>query len=448
MIDLNLKLNDDNIKMILEKDFIDRNRYLNGVIKILDRENKSRIIALDGDWGSGKTWFVKSLEYLINKELDFKINKIDLDKLKNVKDNYMTFYYNAWENDDAPSAMLSLIYKLVNDSCLLKEKDSAGPIPRLLNTVIKFISNGSVDIKQDLFGDQWNNKQITDTIKTSEEIKDTFRELIDNLLIESKNKLLIMIDEIDRCRPTFAIELLENIKHFYDDDRIIFIVATNNKQLGHSVCKVYGNNYDGYGYLDKFFDLNLELPNNYIDKYIKAIDENTSSIYFKFKNPREIAKRYDFTMREYNRYKEMIDILDLEKYFDNTGLNYSISGTVKYLIIPIALAYRIKNKSKYYKLIRGENFEEIENLIRKEQNFYDVGKNLAKSNDAQEFVKINSLKDTSDEEKIKLEENKIIEIIKGIYDNIFIKYTKKNIQVEWEYNEKFEEILDIISMMN
>lgn len=56
-------------------------------------------------------------------------------------------------------------------------------------------------------------------------------------MAENKNKMLIIIDEIDRCKPTFAIELLENIKHFYDNERIVFIVGTNNKQLSSLVQK-------------------------------------------------------------------------------------------------------------------------------------------------------------------------------------------------------------------
>ena len=94
MITIDSKLNNETIKVILEKDYIDRNKYLNSFINILDKVKESKIIALDGDWGSGKTWFVKSLEYLMNEDIDFKTNNIDIDILNSVKDNYMTFYYN------------------------------------------------------------------------------------------------------------------------------------------------------------------------------------------------------------------------------------------------------------------------------------------------------------------------------------------------------------------
>ena len=142
MINLDIPLNENTIKQIIENNYIDRNKYLNGILNILNTINESKIIALDGEWGSGKTWFVKSLEYLLNNDFtNIKINEINIDNLKNVKDEYMTFYYNAWENDDASSAMLSLIYSLVNDSCLQKESDKTGMFPRILNTLIKYATN-------------------------------------------------------------------------------------------------------------------------------------------------------------------------------------------------------------------------------------------------------------------------------------------------------------------
>lgn len=442
MINLDIPLNENTIKQIIENNYIDRNKYLNGILNILNTINESKIIALDGEWGSGKTWFVKSLEYLLNNDFtNIKINEINIDNLKNVKDEYMTFYYNAWENDDASSAMLSLIYSLVNDSCLQKESDKTGMFPRILNTLIKYATNGAVDIKNDIFGEQWTNKQITDEIKTSEEIKDTFRELINNLLIENKNKILIIIDEIDRCKPTFAIDLLENIKHFYDDERIVFLVATNNKQLSASVCKVYGEKYDGDAYLDKFFDLNLELPNNYIEKYIMAIDENKSSSQYSVKSCREIARYYNFTMREYNRYLKSIEMI--KEYIGNTELNY-ISVPINHIFIPLAIALKIKKKRDYYTFINGNLFSDIEDLIDNNEYFYRIGRNTLKNKNISIIDDIYHMQ-ISEEEKKEREKKEINNTLQEIYYNVFDNCKDGN--HKYEYKENFENLLDIISMM-
>lgn len=442
MINLDVKLTDETIKQVLENDYIDRNRYLNSFINILDKLQESKIIALDGAWGSGKTWFVMLLEYLMNKKIDFKINNIDLECLNSVKNNYMTFYYNAWENDDAPSAMLSLIYKLVNDSCIEKTKNSTGPLPRILNTLIKYATNGAVDIKNDIFGEQWTNKQITDSIKTSEEIKDTFRELINNILIENKNKILIIIDEIDRCKPTFAIELLENIKHFYDDERIIFLVATNNKQLSASVCKVYGEKYDGALYLDKFFDINLELPDNYIDKYINAIYENKHTNHYKYEVPRELAKEYNISMREFNRYLKSMEIID--KYFARGSDIYYIGISVKYIIIPIALLLKIVDKNKYYKFINGNLFSEIEILIKNNDCINKIAVDIMKNKDSSIIKKIVT-EDISEEEKEGKIELMTINVLNSIYNSIFIK--PDDDMDNWEYKEALKDILNVLSLL-
>lgn len=126
MRNLDLKLNEENIHYVLKNNFINRNRYISSFLKLINGLEENKIIALDGEWGSGKTWFVKSVEYLMNSESNKELNIVDKEIMNKVKDKYMTFYYNAWENDDAKSAMLSLIYKLINDSCLQKNESEVG----------------------------------------------------------------------------------------------------------------------------------------------------------------------------------------------------------------------------------------------------------------------------------------------------------------------------------
>jgi len=55
--------------------------------------------------------------------------------------------------------------------------------------------------------------------------------------------MFILIDELDRCRPTYAIELLENIKHLFDIEGLYFIIATDSTQLSYSINAVYGNKF-------------------------------------------------------------------------------------------------------------------------------------------------------------------------------------------------------------
>ncbi|MEO6716729.1 MAG: P-loop NTPase fold protein [Novosphingobium sp.] len=71
--------------------------------------------------------------------------------------------------------------------------------------------------------------------------------------------IFILIDELDRCRPTYAIKLLEEIKHLFDVPGLVFIFAMNADQLGHSVCGAYGAGFDGRAYLRRFIDREYRL---------------------------------------------------------------------------------------------------------------------------------------------------------------------------------------------
>lgn len=447
MINLDLKLNNENIKKVLEEDYIDRNKYINGLINIVNGLQESKIIALDGDWGSGKTFFLKSFEYLMNNEFDKEIKGINEENLNKLKEEYMLFYYNAWENDDASSAMLSLIYKLVHDGIVSNTCDDiidkAGKrIAIALNTIIKFITSGSIDIKEDVFGEKWTSKEIANEIITSEEIKQTFKNLIEEILSEKKNKILIIIDEIDRCKPTFAIDLLENIKHFYDDDRVVFIVATDNKQLGASVCKVYGEKYDGYKYLDRFFDINLELPDNYLEKYISAIDEHKSSSKYYFKCCREIAKYKNMTMREYNRYLNSIQTM--ENYLTaNSDINpFYVNMFIKNLLIPLALELKIKEKDKYYEFVSGNLFSEIEDLIKNNYFFYEISLKILKNMQEDDSLKM-ELFDKEDEDN---KRNMVLEKLRLMYNILNKNNNLKNTDIYLK--DEIDVMLDMMSMLN
>lgn len=85
---------------------------------------------------------------------------------------------------------------------------------------------------------------------------------------EKNNKVFILIDELDRCRPTYAIEMLETIKHFFDIPNFVFVIATDTQQLSHSIKAVYGSGFDGSEYLSRFFNRTATLPQGKLRGFI------------------------------------------------------------------------------------------------------------------------------------------------------------------------------------
>lgn len=92
---------------------------------------------------------------------------------------------------------------------------------------------------------------------------------------EGCKPLVVVIDELDRCRPTYAIELLEVAKHLFAVDGVVFVLGVNRSELAESVKAVYGASFDAEGYLHRFIDIDIRLPQPdrgaFIDSQMKAI---------------------------------------------------------------------------------------------------------------------------------------------------------------------------------
>ena len=86
---------------------------------------------------------------------------------------------------------------------------------------------------------------------------------------ESEKKIVVVIDELDRCRPDFAIKTLEIAKHIFDIENLVFIISLDMEQLGYSLKTVYGQEMDTSGYLYRFFDYVSNMPKYNEAGYIK-----------------------------------------------------------------------------------------------------------------------------------------------------------------------------------
>jgi hypothetical protein len=74
-----------------------------------------------------------------------------------------------------------------------------------------------------------------------------------------KLPITIIVDELDRCRPTYAIKVLEEIKHLFDVQGVAFVLGLHGRQLGNSVSAAYGQSFDGAAYLRRFFNRRYSL---------------------------------------------------------------------------------------------------------------------------------------------------------------------------------------------
>ncbi|MEI8667632.1 P-loop NTPase fold protein [Pseudoalteromonas sp. B131b] len=251
------------------------------------KTNKSSyVININAEWGAGKTYFVKRWA-------------------EDLKHEHPVIYIDAWSNDFMDSPIITVLaeiqeqlLKTVNQSYLSKEKKKRfenigiSVLPKILAALVK--RYGGFDI-EDLFVDEnsdtdtssstQNNKPLdlsaameamttqafkehSDYKKGVKELKDTIKELVKYSIEKPKGGLqaitrsypaFIFIDELDRCRPTYAVEMLEAIKHIFDIEGLVIVVSTHTEELQHTIKALYGNDFNADNYLRRFFDTKYHL---------------------------------------------------------------------------------------------------------------------------------------------------------------------------------------------
>lgn len=365
----NLEATYENLLNTLRDDQFGKSEELVDIIEVLDKLEDNFTISLDGDWGTGKTFFVKHLEMVLTyyyechlgKNSDEGLAKIivengKLNKLK-ISKQIMPVYYNAWMYDNHSDPMASLIYNIINRYGIVVDSKIYHDVKSKAAKFLKLISYGPLSNVGEVFS---SDGDILSDVDYIENIKNEIKNIFDDIITERTSKLLIIIDELDRCRPDYAVRVLERIKHFFDDDRIIFLVVVNKSELVHTISKFYGDNFSSTKYLNKFFTLNFRLANIDIKSYLRNRDltktfEETSHY---FRGVIEDLINYESpSLRDANVFFQSMDNLEevLQNYKDNHAIYLQ-------LFIPIIFFYRITNIELSQKIENGKGIETINML--------------------------------------------------------------------------------------
>ena len=196
-------------------------------------------------------------------------------------------------------------------------------------------------------------EKLTAEIEKTEDIKDSIRAFIDTLIQEKGNRLIIFIDELDRCKPDYAIRLLERIKHYFDDERITFVFSVNLTQLQWTVKSYYGNSFDATGYLEKFFDLLFTLPPTDYERFLQNrlnldSDSITGQVCL------AIIKQFHFSMRQMERYIRIVKIADsIDACKSVVGREEKARAFVEEAVIPILIGLQMHDLDMYREFKNG-----------------------------------------------------------------------------------------------
>lgn len=359
----------ENLIETLKKDAISRNENIFHFVSILNSIDDSCSIALDGGWGSGKTFFVKQVQLVLeahNDVLTFN-NENDKAVIKKLYSCYpklqdiepqMCVYYDAWENDNDDDPMMSLVYSIVKsvEKCVELEKNLN--IPKAAASILEFFTSKRwSNLVESLRGDS-----PLKGISTSKAVEEHVKEFLDELFKERGNRLNIFVDELDRCKPSYAVKVLERIKHYFSNDRITFVFSINTSELQHTIRKHYGNDFNADRYLDRFFDWRLSLPPANMNKYFQQIGFNSGD------RPVDavldaVINKLKFEIREVEKYTRLTKAAThhfikksddfLASASEHKALIFSIT-----FFMPIAIALKMYDSKLYNDFING-NGEKI-----------------------------------------------------------------------------------------
>lgn len=258
--------------------------------------HSSYVINVNAEWGAGKTYFIKRWS-------------------EDLKHTHPVVYIDAWSNDFMDSPIITVLAEIKEqleqtiDKHHLKPETRASlkkigmtVLPKILAALVKRYGGFDInelleDSKETSGSDSDDSKNQLDLSAVAEvmatqafkeysdykngvdELKSTIKKLIEHCIKhpnESHNiykkeyPAFIFIDELDRCRPTYAVEMLEAIKHLFNIDGLVIVVSTHTEELQHTIKALYGSDFNADDYLRRFFDTKYNLEVKLSKELFKA----------------------------------------------------------------------------------------------------------------------------------------------------------------------------------
>lgn len=268
-------------------DKLDRKKIAENLTLLVQSTNQPFVISIQAPWGWGKTTFINMW-------------KAHLESL-----GHICLYFNAWENDFVEDPLIAFIGEINKalterkgkgkfDTQIKKLQTIGGKIIRkAIPLTIQIATQGILNqdtVKQastllSSSGDELAGfaselaeeriKQYENDKKGLQEFKKELTEFAKSLSADDNRKspVIFFVDELDRCRPDFSISLLERIKHVFSVDGIVFVLGIDRNQIEQSVKTLYGKEMDEDGYLRRFIDLNINLPEPTTENYCQSLFE-------------------------------------------------------------------------------------------------------------------------------------------------------------------------------
>ena len=373
MRSLELPPDKQNLLDSIKQNPLGRNAFLREFLSFLASIEDPCAVALDAAWGSGKTFFVKSakliLEYLNPQiESDFTIDSFDIPNAKKI----LPVYYDAWANDNADDPFLSLIHAIASEEHINRTDYFKTQAPFLKKAAAFTDAITGSGIK-DLY-ELKDPEDLLETIKNGNDIDTRICNFLKSCRETVADRIVVFIDELDRCRPSFAVQLLERIKHYFHVDNVIFVLAVNSEQLVHTVRAFYGQDFDANRYLDRFFDFRVGLPPADVNAYLNVLQyqnaAQTEQIY-SVEIVRALTEQYRLSLREVEKLCRALKTAggnpDTRRKFADKK-DKGRKAFCYYVLLPVIYTLKMTNLEQYNQFIEGRDPQPLCDIFNNKNN--------------------------------------------------------------------------------
>lgn len=289
---LALSRNDDDIEVAFKGDLLGRLKLAEQITGYLERLNEGAVLAIDAPWGEGKSWFGRHWAKYLQTNYSHKVIFINAFEQDYVEDPFLLIaaeITNIIEEDETKKAFKENIIEV--------GKSLAPNLPQIaINYIKRTVFESNKDLLEDvediakIMAEKLIEKKLKDFEKEKSSLRN-FKIKLGQFCTKQDRPVVIFIDELDRCRPTFAVQIIERIKHLFDVHNLVFVLLLNRTQLENAIQGVYGSKTDAATYLRKFVNLFLRLPKLYSFNFYSENHPTTKYI-------ANVLKRYKFETKE------------------------------------------------------------------------------------------------------------------------------------------------------